>query len=108
MRRLLALLVLAAVAIGVALLSVNLERIGPELGEAGNLCGPNQDEWCYVPVVNGGWPLAYLFDSPSVSVPNQLGFFEDKFKPLPFALDAIFYFALFLTLRALWRCRARR
>jgi hypothetical protein len=51
-------------AITLALLSVYVERVGPELAQYGNLCGPRADVPCYKPALKGGFPVAYLFDAP--------------------------------------------
>jgi len=107
MRDALKLFLLAVAALALTLLSLEVERVGPELGEAGNLCGPNRDQWCYVPVLNGGWPFAYLFDKPSISVPNQLGV-EDKFETPRFLLDLIFYFGALTGAWLGWRRRRGR
>jgi len=89
------------------LASVKYERRGPGTVEAGNLCGPRMDEICRVPALGGGWPLAYLVDSPSISVPDQLGFFEDDFRREPFAFDVLVHWAALLVLARLAR-RAMR
>lgn len=75
-------------AITLALLSVFVERIGPELVQYGD-----SD---YKPVLKGGFPLAYLFDMPGVSVVRQLSFGEDKLFVGALILDIAFYFALVL------------
>ena len=74
-------------AIGLTLLSVRIQRTGPEQVVYSNLCGPTASDLCYKPVLKGGFPVAYLFDAPGVSVEDQLAFGEDNFHPAPFALD---------------------
>lgn len=85
------LVLILVVAVALAALSVRIERVGPELAETGNLCGPRMDEICRAPRLNGGFPLAYLFDVPTVSVPDQLGLGEDDFRPVPFVADVLCY-----------------
>lgn len=70
-----------------------LQRNGPELIEFGNLCGSLPNELCYEPVLKGGFPIAYVFDAPGISVPRQLGP-EDSFSLGAFALDLAIYFFL--------------
>ena len=74
-----------------SLLSVNLLRTGPEVGIYGNLCGPSRDEYCYEELLKGGYPYAYLFDQPGVSVQGQLHFLEDNFYLLPFLVNILIY-----------------
>jgi hypothetical protein len=70
------------------------QRRGPELVVVGNLCGPKMDQFCYAPVLKGGLPLAYIYDTPGVSVEGKLSIGEDKFRGGRFLLDALIYFAL--------------
>lgn len=58
-------------------LSSYIERTGHETAAYGNLCGPTTSGPCYEPVLKGGFPAAYLFDRPGVSVEHQLSFGED-------------------------------
>ena len=74
-------------AIALALLSVRVQRAGPERVVYSNLCGPTASDLCYKPVLKGGFPVAYLFDAPGVSVEDQLAFGEDNFYPVAFAID---------------------
>lgn len=48
-------------ALALTLLSSIVERKGPALASYGNLCGPNSDQDCLEPVLNAGFPFAYLF-----------------------------------------------
>ena len=98
--RLVATLLLALVT---TLASVRIERRGPEQVEAGNLCGPRMDEICRVDALTGGWPIGYLVDSPNISVPNQLGFFEDHFRRGAFAMDFLVHWIVILALALLTR-----
>ena len=83
-------------AITLALLSVYIERVGPEVIEYGNLCGAGNSDPCYKPVLKGGFPIAYLFDAPGVSVERQLAFVDDKLVVGRLVLDIAVYFALAL------------
>src|SRR5437764_11469751 len=83
-------------AITLAFLSVCVERMGPELAGYGNLCGPSAADPCYKPVLKGGFPVAYLFDAPGVSVERQLAFGEDKLFIGALVFDIAIYFAIVL------------
>lgn len=94
-------------AIALALLSSNVERIGPELVQDGNLCGPDGNDPCYKAALKGGLPFAYLFDHPGISVEGRLAFFEDTLHLGPLVLDiAMYYAAILLAVRLLSRLRA--
>lgn len=84
------------VAVTLTLLSVYIQRTGPEQVVYSNLCGPTTSDLCYKPVLKGGFPVAYLFDAPGISVEDQLAFFEDHFHSGAFAFDVAVYFALIL------------
>jgi hypothetical protein len=81
-------------AILLTLLSSNVERTGPELVSYGNLCGPLNDRTCLEPVLNGGFPFAYVFDRPGESVERYLFLLQDEIRPLPLVLDFLVYFSL--------------
>jgi hypothetical protein len=83
-------------AITLALLSVRVERLGPEMAEYGNLCGPSAADPCNKPILKGGFPIAYLFDAPGVSVERQLAFGEDKLFLGSLILDIAVYFGIIL------------
>jgi hypothetical protein len=89
-----------------ALGSVHVERKGPELAAYGNLCGPHTNEPCLEPVLKGGFPLAYLFDTPGISVERHLPFVEDQLLVGPLILDIATYFAIVLSAIVII-CRAR-
>jgi hypothetical protein len=74
--------------------SAYIERVGPEMAAYGNLCGPSASELCYEPVLKGGFPVAYLFDAPGISVEHQLSFGEDELSIGALLLDIAFYFGL--------------
>ena len=75
-------------AITLALVSVFVERVGPELARYGD-----SD---YKPVLKGGFPVAYLFDAPGISVERQLSFGEDTLSAGALILDIAFYLAFVL------------
>lgn len=82
-------------AITSALLSVYVERIGPEQVIYGNLCGPSGFDFCYKPALKGGFPFAYLFDAPGVSRERQLAFGEDNLHAGGLIADVAVYFVIF-------------
>jgi hypothetical protein len=84
-------------AIALALLSVQVERIGPELVQYGNLCGPGGSDPCLQPVLKAGFPIPYLFDAPAVSRERQLAFGEDNLSLGALLLDIAIYFAIVLS-----------
>ncbi len=98
-------------AVTLTLLSVSVERKGPELAPYGNLCGPRHHDLCYEPQLKGGFPIAYLFDSPGTSVERNLGL-EDKLVPGALFLDIALYFVIVLLAVRLvpfrWAKRHRR
>ena len=83
-------------AITLAFMSVCVERVGPDLAAYGNLCGPSAADPCYKPALKGGFPVAYLFDAPGVSVERQLSFGEDTVFVGALVLDIAIYFAIAL------------
>lgn len=85
-----------AFAITLAFLSAFVERTGPELVEYGNLCGLNASDPCYEPVLKGGFPVAYLFDAPGISVQHRLSFGEDELSIGALILDIAVYFGIAL------------
>lgn len=87
-------LIIAILPISLAFLSVNVERTGPELVAYGNLSGPSGSDYCYKPVLKGGFPVAYLFDAPGVSVERKLGFGEDKLSEGALVTDIAFYIVM--------------
>jgi hypothetical protein len=96
-------------AIVLALVSSYVERIGPELAVYGNMCGPSGSDFCYKPVLKGGFPIAYLFDMPGVSVERELSFGEDILSVGALVLDIAIYFAIvLLVMRAVSRRRSAR
>lgn len=83
-------------ALTITLLSVHIERIGPEQARYGNLCGPAFVDPCYKPAMKGGFPIAYLFDAPGVSRERQLAFGEDDLHMGALIANVALYFAIFM------------
>ena len=93
------------IGLALALLSVQVQRKGPEQVVYSNLCGPAMDQLCYKPVLNGGFPLPFLFDRAGVSREDQLAFVEDRFRAMPFLLDVALYAAMAFAVAAFIRRR---
>ncbi len=88
-----------ALAVALALSTALYQRHGPFMGVFGNMCGPAEGgQLCIAPVLQGGWPLPYLFDNPGVSVRDTLSL-EDKLDFGFFLLDVWFFAGTILTLR---------
>ncbi len=87
---------LIGLALTLAALSSYVEHEGPAQVAYGNLCGPAGDEACNEPELSGGYPLAFLFDAPGVSVERQLSFIDDRFLAWAFGADVV------LNAAALW------
>lgn len=84
-------LMILALAIGITLSTFTYQRYGPFMGVHGNSCGSGDTgELCIEPVLQAGWPLPYVFDSPTISVPEKL-FTEDELNLGFFALDVAFF-----------------
>ena len=83
-----------------------VQRKGPEEVVYSNLCGPTMSDLCYKKVLKGGFPIAYLFDAPGVSVEDQLAFGEDNFRGRAFLIDFAAYLAVILL--GLWPRLSRR
>jgi hypothetical protein len=93
-------------ALTLALLSSKIERVGPDLVQYGNLCGPSFNEPCYKPVLRGGFPFEFLFDAPGVSIERQLHIAEDKMHRDALVMNIVVYFAIVVIVGAvIWRFR---
>jgi hypothetical protein len=68
------------------------ERKGNELVQWGD-CNEIPDFTCFGPRLSGGFPFAFIFDSPGISVENRLSVGEDDFRGYPFLMDVWFYWA---------------
>lgn len=96
-------------ACALTLLSVHVERSGPELEAYGNLCGPSSDQPCLEPALQGGFPLAFLVDAGGISVERKLDLFADRLRLQPLAIDVALYFAALLGIgRLVRRMQLRR
>lgn len=94
-----------------ALASSYIQRFGPDqaifcaLGKSIE----GYDISCPRPVLNGGWPVPFLVDEPGISVPNQLSFVEDHWRPGPLVASIGFYaWLIVLSGAALRRVRSQR
>ena len=83
------------------------QRRGPELVVTGNLCGPNTDQFCYEPAFKGGFPLAYIYDSPGISVYGKIALVEDRFLRGRFLIDVLAYFLVLMIAGRLYDARRR-
>jgi hypothetical protein len=93
-RGLIALVVGAGLAIDLAAGSVVVHR--PVRMVVGNMCEPTRENpsgYCFRQLPAGGWPLAFLYDSPGTSVLGRLGA-EDTFRPGRFLVDTAVFGAL--------------
>ena len=86
----------SSLALALASLSVVIERRTDETAVVGNVCGPATNENCLERRLAGGFPFAYLYDRPSISVPGAIHLGEDEFRPLPFFLDYLLYLLILL------------
>ncbi|MGB7816552.1 MAG: hypothetical protein WBL28_09415 [Methylotenera sp.] len=84
------------ISITATLLSVFYQRLSSEIVQWGNLCGAADFLNCYHPNLSGGFPFAFIFDRPGVSVEYKLSFGEDEFRWYPFLTDIWFYFVMFI------------
>ena len=96
---------LVIVALLLSLASVLVQRHGPDHGIycALGKSADGYDIYCPRPKLNGGWPAAFLFDRPGISVEDSLFLIEDDFRWQPFMADVGFYMALLVGLGALAR-----
>ncbi len=83
-----------------ALASATIQRLGPDHGVycALGKSIDGHDIYCPRPKLNGGWPAAFLFDKPGISVEGKLFPVEDDFRWAPFAADVAFYLLFLLGL----------
>lgn len=74
-----------------------IHRTGPEMSAYGNLCGTAKNEPCYEPTLKGGFPFAYIYDAPGISVEHRLSI-EDNFAIVWFVADWLVYLLLVVSL----------
>lgn len=72
-------------------------HVGSEIIKFGAECNIEQWMLCYHPRLTAGFPFAFYFDFPGVSVENQIGFLEDEFRLYPFLIDLWIYYLLLFT-----------
>ena len=60
---------------------------------------------CVEPQEATGWPFAWVFDTPGVSVEHRVFLFEDTVRPGPFALNVAVVWAAFAGLTLAWTRR---
>lgn len=93
MNRLSRILLASVLAFVLSVLSAFIERTGPEVASYGNMCGTAANDPCLEPLVNGGFPIAFLFDNPGISVQYRLSFAEDQVRIGALAFNTALYFA---------------
>jgi len=86
-----------ALSIAITLASVLFQRIGPIQGFVGTECGDPQNK-CYSPVLNGGFPIPFIIDEPTISIPGSLNL-DDDIVVWPFLIDVGFYWIIFLVIK---------
>jgi len=76
------------IGLGLAFASFFFQRMGPEIGQYGNVCVPMSD--CFGPLLSGGFPLAYMINQPGHTFQYSLDQW-DEFRLASFVLDTFFY-----------------
>jgi hypothetical protein len=61
---------------------------------------------CAVPALGAGFPLPYLLDRPTVSVPGAVHLVEDDFRPAAFLVDLLLYGVIVGAATLRWRARS--
>jgi hypothetical protein len=83
------------------------QRTGPAIGVYGTECGEPPNHLCYGPVLGAGFPLQYVVDRPTISIPQKLGL-EDNVRGLSLAIDILVYsVAIFLSYKLVQSFRSR-
>lgn len=90
-------LVLAALLLTIA--SAKIQRSDQEVAVYGNMGTLND---MVKPRLTGGWPAAWIADSPDTSVLNQIGI-EDDIRPGAFVANLAFWYLALMSLSALAR-----
>lgn len=70
-------------------------RAGPAIGVYGNMCGEPPEHLCYGPVLGAGFPLQFVVDVPTISVPGILSM-EDDLRGQSLAIDILAYCVVIL------------
>ena len=66
------------------------QRTGPAISVYGTECGKPPNHLCYGPVLGAGFPLQYVVDVPTISIPQTLNL-EDNLRGPPLAIDILAY-----------------
>jgi len=101
MRNILFYLVITLSAFTLTVVSAFYQRPSSEVVEYGSECKIEHWMHCYKPRKSAGFPFAFGFDTPGVSVQHSVTpLVEDEFRLLPFLINIWFYFIMLLaTLR---------
>ena len=94
MRRVRSIIGISSIALAFTSLSVIYERRSDEVAVVGNVCGPSTNEACLERRLAAGFPLAFMYDRPSISVPGAINFAEDEFRARPFVLNVLIYLGI--------------
>jgi len=78
------------------------QRPSQELIKSGTECSVEYWMHCYTIRKSAGFPLAYVFDSPGVSIENKLGV-EDDFRLLPFVTNIWLFLILLMFTRQVFK-----
>jgi len=81
------------------------QRPSSEIVQFGTECTVERWMHCYSPRVSAGFPFAFGFDTPGISIQHSVTpLIEDEFRIVPFLVDIWFYYIfLLLTLKAFRR-----
>ncbi|HEU4560822.1 MAG TPA: hypothetical protein VFS20_23420 [Longimicrobium sp.] len=84
-----------AIALAATVASATYQRVGPLQEATGYACGAHDPPApCRIPVLGGGWPVAYLVDKTGISVEGKLSPVEDEMRWSAFVLDFAFFVGL--------------
>ncbi len=78
------------------LMTVFYQRPSGEIILFGNVCDAQSWVECYRPRVSAGFPFAFIFDKPGITVEDNASFLEDDIRLLPFVMNVWLYTVLFL------------
>lgn len=91
MNRLTVILLFLLLSLIFTVLSGFYQRPSNEIVQWGTECDIEHWFHCFHPNLSGGFPFAFIFDTPTTSVHNSLGL-EDDFRWYPFIIDMCLYF----------------